>query len=113
MAWSFDTEEKGGLQTSPIVVGSVLYGLTPSQKVFALDAATGKLLWKFDSGSRGTQPNRGLAYWSEGEDKRILVGVMNFVYALDAATGKPIANFGKDGRIDLREDLGRDPRAIG
>ena len=31
---------------------------------------------------------------------------MNFVYALDAATGKPIASFGKDGRIDLREDLG-------
>ena len=42
---------------------------------------------------------------------RILVGVMNFVYALDAATGKPIPSFGKDGRIDLREDLGRDPAA--
>src|ERR1700704_5295926 len=47
VAWSFDTEESGGLQTSPIVVEGVLYGLTPSQKVFALNAATGKLLWKF------------------------------------------------------------------
>ncbi len=109
VAWSFDTEEKGGLQTSPIIVGSVLYGLTPSQKVFALDAATGKLLWKFDSGVRGTQPNRGLAYWADGEDRRILVGVMNFVYALDAVKGTPIASFGKDGRIDLREGLGGDP----
>lgn len=109
VAWSFDTEEKGGLQTSPIIVGNVLYGLTPSQKVFALDAATGKLLWKFDSGVRGTQPNRGLAYWAEGEDRRILVGVMNFVYALDAVKGTPIASFGKDGRIDLREGLGGDP----
>ncbi len=109
VAWSFDTEEKGGLQTSPIIVGNVLYGLTPSQKVFALDAATGKLLWKFDSGVRGTQPNRGLAYWADGEDRRILVGVMNFVYALDAAKGTPIASFGKDGRIDLREGLGGDP----
>ena len=36
---------------------------------------------------------------------------MNFVYALDAATGKAIASFGKDGRIDLREELGRDPAA--
>ena len=113
VAWTFDTEESGGLQTSPIVVDGVLYGLTPSQKVFALNAATGKLIWTFDSGIRGTQPDRGLAYWSAGSDRRILVGVMNFVYALDASTGKAIATFGKngDGRIDLREDLDRDPAA--
>ena len=111
VAWTFDTGESGGLQTSPIVVDGVLYGLTPSQKVFALNAATGQLLWKFDSGTKGTQPDRGLAYWSDGKEKKILVGVMNFVYALDAATGKPIPSFGKDGRIDLREDLGRDPAA--
>ena len=108
MAWSFDTEESGGLQTSPIEVEGVLYGITPTQKIFALDAATGKLLWKFDSGIKGTQPDRGLAYWSNGKDGRIVVGVMNFVYALDAHTGKPIPSFGKEGRIDLREDLGRD-----
>jgi len=111
VAWTFDTGESGGLQTSPIVVDGVLYGLTPSQKVFALNAATGQLLWKFDSGLKGTQPDRGLAYWSDGKEKKILVGVMNFVYALDASTGKPIPSFGKDGRIDLREDLGRDPPA--
>jgi len=122
VAWTFDTEEPGGLQTSPIVVEGVLYALTPSQKVFALNAATGKLLWKFDSGVKGTQPDRGLAYWSDEQgsdgagkekdkDRRILVGVMNFVYALDAASGKPISTFGKDGRIDLRDDLGRDPAA--
>jgi quinoprotein glucose dehydrogenase len=109
VAWTFDTQEAGGLQTSPIIVGNVLYGLTPSQKVFAVDAATGELRWKFDSGVRGTQPDRGLAYWEEGSDRRILVGVMNFVYALDADGGRPIATFGKDGRIDLREDLDRDP----
>jgi quinoprotein glucose dehydrogenase len=115
VAWTYDTQESGGLQTSPIVVGGVLYGLTPSQKVFALNAATGKPLWKFDSGIPGTQPDRGLTYWCNGagkdKDARILVGVMNFVYALDAITGKPIASFGKDGRIDLREDLDRDPAA--
>jgi len=120
VAWSYDTQESGGLQSSPIIVGRVLYGLTPSQKVFALNAATGKLLWKFDSGIHGTQPDRGLAYWRDADQsrkgleknaRRILVGVMNFVYALDAVTGKPIQSFGKDGRIDLREDLGRDPAA--
>src|ERR1700694_4355484 len=90
VAWSFDTQEPGGLQTSPIIVDGTLYGVTPTQKVFALDAATGKLLWKFDSGITATQPERGLAFWSNAADKRILVGVMQFVYALDAATGKPI-----------------------
>jgi quinoprotein glucose dehydrogenase len=109
LAWSFDTGEQGGLQTSPLVVAGVLYGVTPTQKVFALDAATGKLLWKFDSGIKGMQPNRGLAYWTDGRHGRLLVGVMNFVYALDAATGKAISSFGAEGRIDLREQLGREP----
>jgi quinoprotein glucose dehydrogenase len=109
IAWSFDTQEEGGLQSSPIIVEGVLYGLTPTQKVFALDAATGKPLWKFDSGIKGTQPDRGLAYWTDGGDKRILVGVMSFLYALDAANGKPISSFGSQGRIDLRENLGREP----
>ena len=109
VAWTFDSQEEGGLQTSPIVAEGVLYGITPTQKIFALDAATGKLFWKFDSGVKGTQPDRGLAYWADGKDKRILVGVMNFVYALDAVTGRPIASFGSQGRIDLRENLGREP----
>ena len=123
VAWSFDTQEEGVLQASPIVVDGVLYGITPTQKIFALDAATGSLRWKFDSGIRGTQPDRGLAYWSDEKgsdgknsevkknDRRILVGVMNFLYALDAVTGLPIPSFGRDGRIDLRENLGREPAA--
>jgi quinoprotein glucose dehydrogenase len=114
IAWTYDTEETGGLQTSPIVIRGILYGISPSQKVFALDAATGKLKWKFDSGIVGTQPNRGLAYWESGNstDHRIIVGVMNFVYEINADDGNAIASFGDHGRIDLREDLGRDPAAV-
>jgi quinoprotein glucose dehydrogenase len=110
VVWSYDTEETGGLQTSPIEIAGVLYGISPSQKIFALDAATGKLKWKFDSTVPGTQPDRGLAYWASPDDKdrRIIVGVMNFVYALDAETGQPIPSFGDHGRVDLRENLGRD-----
>src|SRR5215831_5852444 len=110
VAWTYDSGEQGGLQTSPLVVDGVLYGITPTQKIFAVDAATGKALWKFDSGIRGMQPDRGLSYWSEKDDKRILVGVMNFLYALDVKTGKPIQSFGTDGRVDLQENLGREPR---
>jgi len=110
VAWTFDSGETGGLQTSPIEVDGVLYGISPSQKVFALDAATGTLKWKFDSGTVGTQPDRGLSYWSspDNKDRRIIVGVMNFVYELNAETGQAIPSFGSQGRIDLREGLGRD-----
>jgi quinoprotein glucose dehydrogenase len=110
VAWSYDTEETGGLQTSPIEVDGVLFGISPSQKVFAVDAATGKVNWKFDSGIVGTQPDRGLSYWAspDRKDSRIIVGVMNFVYELNAQTGEPIPSFGDKGRIDLREGLGRD-----
>jgi quinoprotein glucose dehydrogenase len=112
MAWSFDTGETGGLQTSPIIVEGVLYAYSPTQKVIALDARTGKLLWKFDSGIVGRQPDRGLATWTDGRQRRILAGIMNYVYALDAQTGKPITTFGEGGRIDLRENLGRDPKSV-
>ena len=110
VAWQFDSGENGGLQTSPIIVGKVLFGLTPSQKVISLDAETGKLLWKFDSGITGTQPDRGLTYWTDGKQSRLFAGVMNFLYGLDPATGKPIAEFGENGRVDLRRNLGNNLR---
>jgi quinoprotein glucose dehydrogenase len=111
-AWTFDTHETGGLETTPIVINGILYGLTPSQKVFALDAATGRTLWIFDSGVKAANPGRGLTYWSQSKERRLLVGVANFLYALDPATSKVIPSFGHDGRIDLREGLGRDPAKI-
>jgi quinoprotein glucose dehydrogenase len=110
--WRYDTEEKGGLETSPIIVDGVLYAYTPTQKVIALDAATGKLIWKFASpgGAVPSRAERGLAYWQDGSDKRILAGVANYVYAIDAKTGKGIPAFGTDGRIDLRENLRGDAK---
>ena len=105
VAWTFDTGEEGVIECNPLIVGRVLYAYTQSQKVIALDAATGKLKWQFDSGVRGTQPARGVAYWSDGRQERIFAGVMHYLYALDAATGKPIPSFGDAGRIDLRKDL--------
>jgi quinoprotein glucose dehydrogenase len=113
VAWTYDTGEPGALQTQPLVVGDVLYGYTPTHKLFAIDAATGARKWEFDSGIRGSGPNRGVMYWAEGGERRVFAAVGNFVYALDAATGKPFETFGTAGRIDLRENLGRDPKAQG
>ena len=57
VAWTFDTTEgRSDLQTQPIVVGNVFYGLTPKQHLFALDAATGKELWRFDPAAGGRGP---------------------------------------------------------
>ncbi len=111
VAWSFDTGEKGvGLQTSPLIVGRTLYAYTPTQKVIALDAATGKLLWTFDSGVTSTQPVRGLTWWSDGTETRLFAGIANFLYALAPRNGKPIQSFGEAGRIDLRKNLRGDYR---
>jgi len=108
-AWRFDTGEKGDTQTQPIVAGRVMYAYTPTHKAIALDAVTGRLLWTFDSGLTGTGANRALMYWREGREARVFAAVDNFVYALDADSGKPVAGFGREGRIDLRENLGREP----
>jgi quinoprotein glucose dehydrogenase len=107
-AWTFDTGEKGGIEVNPLIVGRLLYAATPTQKIIALDAATGKLIWKFDSGIVGQQPDRGMTWWTDGKERRLFAGVMNFLYCLDPDTGKPIATFGEDGRIDLRKGL-REP----
>ncbi len=106
MAWTFDTGEPGGLQTNPLIIGRMLYGFTPTQKVIALDAASGKKIWTFDSGTPGLQPTRGFSYWTDGTHSILFAGLLSYLYALDPATGKPLTVFGENGRIDLRKDLG-------
>jgi quinoprotein glucose dehydrogenase len=81
VAWTFrtgDATERSQIQCQPIVVDGVLFATSPQVNVFALDAATGKLLWRFNpfqllggqNSWAGT--NRGVTYWEEGDDKRIL-----------------------------------------
>src|SRR5690348_15094561 len=67
VAWSYDTQDGAGdPQTQPIMIDGVVFGLTPRHKVIALQAASGKLLWTFDSGAEGRGPNRSLVYWAAG-----------------------------------------------
>jgi quinoprotein glucose dehydrogenase len=112
--WRFSMSEQGDSETSPIVVGRRLFAYTPGLKVICLDGASGKLLWTFDAGVHGTPlaagvtftgPARGLAYWREGPEARLLVGVMNRLYALDPETGTAVKSFGHEGAVDLRDGL--------
>jgi quinoprotein glucose dehydrogenase len=111
VAWTYDSGETGGLQTQPIVADGVLFAYTPTHKTFALRAATGEHLWTFDPKIEGRGPNRGVMYWASGDERRVFAAVDQFLYALDARTGQPIATFGDNGRIDLRQNLGRPPEA--
>ena len=107
-AWRVDVGKDGGVQANPLVVGRVVYGYTPTLQVLAMDGATGKNLWTFDTKVEGRQPSRGFSYWHNGKESVLFAYVMNFLYALDPETGKPIKTFGEDGRLDLRKDLDSD-----
>ncbi len=118
VAWTYDTGDVfdgSEMQCNPIVVDGVLYATSPKLRVFALNAATGEPIWSFDPNQDGVavqRRNRGLVYWEDGDDQRILFTARHFLYTLNAADGRPIASFGRKGRVDLREAFERDPRRI-
>ena len=105
--WEYHTDDPGQMQCNPIIVDGVLYGMTASTQPFAIDAATGKEIWKRLPGDEDHyNTSRGLAYWEKGDDKRILFTNGPWLYALDAKTGKTIPDFGENGRTSLKSGLG-------
>ena len=118
-AWTFTMHDKaagsqpGKSECNPIIVDGVLYATSANQWAYAIDAATGKQVWLFDplDGREAGEVNRGLTYWENGDDKRILMSANNFLFALNVKTGKPISTFGENGKVDLRiglRDTGKD-----
>ncbi|MBS1745759.1 MAG: PQQ-binding-like beta-propeller repeat protein, partial [Bacteroidetes bacterium] len=114
VAWTYrsgDTLENSTIETNPLIINGVLYGISPRQKTFALDAKTGKELWVFnpyDSNSQEGGVSRGLTWWEDGDDQRIFISASHRLIALDARTGKQIMNFGEHGFVDLRKGLRND-----
>src|SRR5437773_4532153 len=119
VAWRFKTDNLGTrpeprLEGTPLMVRGVLYATAGTRRsVVALDAATGELLWVHGEheGERGTAAprqlsGRGLAYWSDGREERIVYVTPGYrLIALDARTGVPVATFGKNGAVDLKLDI--------
>ncbi|MCX6214923.1 PQQ-binding-like beta-propeller repeat protein [Spirosoma sp.] len=96
------------IQCNPLIVDGVLYGVSAGSQAFALDAATGKELWKTAfTDDTFAMNSRGVTYWTDGRQARIFFAYGSLLYALDARTGKPVASFGKGGKINLKEGLAR------
>jgi quinoprotein glucose dehydrogenase len=110
VAWIYDSHDafKGSeMQSNPIVVDGVLYATTPTLRVVAVNAETGQEIWTFDPGAAGGARTRFRHRGVTVHTDRVFVTYRSFLYALDKRTGKPIPSFGAEGRIDLREGLGR------
>lgn len=103
-------------KSTPIMVDGVLYVSTSLGMVAAIDALSGEQRWVFDTGSwqRGRHPNfnnnhRGVSWWDDGADGRILMAANDGVlWSLNARTGLPDPAFGDQGAVDLKLGLGRD-----
>ena len=115
VAWIYKTgdmlkSKRTEIQCNPIIIEGIMYGITPGLKAFALKADTGKEIWKFDpnDGQPASGTNRGLTYYNDGNNGRILYAVNSYLYCLDASTGLLIPDFGREGKMSLSEGLGRE-----
>jgi quinoprotein glucose dehydrogenase len=115
VAWTFPTGDVARYLFNPVVIGGVAYVLAAGNSLAALDAATGKELWRW----RPDEPvqmitNRGIDYWEskDGKESRLLFAMNHALRAVDARTGKTIPSFGENGKVDLKQGLGRDVRGL-
>ncbi len=115
IAWSFPTGDSNKYAFNPLEVDGVLYVLARNNSIVALDAASGKVIWEH-AALPGTTiiTNRGINYWESPDrsERRLLFASNHFLRAIDARTGQAILSFGKNGAVDLKEGLGRDPGTI-
>src|SRR5439155_8247185 len=119
VAWRFKTDFLGprpefNFQSTPLMVDGIVYSTAGTRRaVVALDAATGELVWMHSEreGPRGAAAprqlsGRGLAYWTDGREERILYVTPGYrLIALAAKTGHPVAGFGRDGVVDLKQEF--------
>jgi len=112
VAWVYPTGDNHAYLFNPIVVDNVMYVLARNSSLVALDAVTGKEIWIHENLPGLT--SRGIAYWESRnrKDRRLIFAINDYLEEIDARTGKSILTFGKNGLVDLRQGLGRDPLTI-
>lgn len=95
------------MQCNPVMVDGILYGVSARTQVFALDAATGKELWKTTIADNGGTTSRGIAYFSDGKGKCLFFGAGRWLYAINPENGRLVPGFGGGGKIDLKVGITR------
>ena len=110
VAWTYQSgdlreNDLSQIQTNPIIVDTVLYGVSPGLSAFAIHAATGSEIWTFRPSEHYDSPGetsgvlRGVAYWSGGRERRILFTAGPYLYAFDARTGWAVWRYRTSGPI--------------
>ena len=122
VAWTYQSggarpDGRSQIQCNPLIIDGVLFGTSPELVLFALDAATGKELWRFNPLRGGGDHqalglNRGVVYWADGDDRRILYTTGSTLHAVNARDGKLVGSFGDGGRVDMKKGLGRDAKNL-
>jgi quinoprotein glucose dehydrogenase len=120
VAWRFKTDNLGprpdfNLQTTPLMINGVLYFTAGSHRnAVAIKADTGEMLWmhRLEEGRRAELSSRrlsgrGVGYWTDGkDDERIFYVTSGYqLVGLNAKNGHPLADFGRNGVVDLRQEI--------
>ncbi|MCZ4106477.1 membrane-bound PQQ-dependent dehydrogenase, glucose/quinate/shikimate family [Brevundimonas diminuta] len=122
-AWTFRTgdlpDERWGAETTPLKIGDTLYMCSARNRLFAVDAATGKQKWTYDPKVADDQipytaACRGVTYYAAPNidaaqpcATRIIEGTLDGrLVAVDARTGVPCAGFGNNGAVSIKHGMG-------
>jgi quinoprotein glucose dehydrogenase len=117
VAWTFSTndaipEANTEIQNNPLIVDGVLYATSAQLKLFALHAGTGEKIWMFDpfegESPRARNRNRGINYWTDGDEQRLFYVAGSRLYSVDMKTGQPAEGFGEDGSVNFALGVDRD-----
>jgi quinoprotein glucose dehydrogenase len=114
LAWQVKAVGPSGrFSFNPLVIDDKIYLVGENNSIYALDAATGKEIWAHPVEGRPT--NRGFNYWESPDksDQRLIFAADSYLQEINLKTGLTINTFGNDGRVNLREGLGREPKTIG
>jgi quinoprotein glucose dehydrogenase len=107
--WRYDLGGAGSIENQPIVVNGNLYGVS-LENIYSLNATTGKVNWEYKMSTAAGRNPRGVTFWTDGKDRRVFAAKNNLMIGLNADTGKLDPGFGKEGIIDLNDQLRGDPK---
>jgi quinoprotein glucose dehydrogenase len=120
LSWTFNPDDAAegsrfaASQCNPIVIDGIMYVASARHRIYAVNASNGKLVWSFDpfNGGPGGGSFRGVTYWEDGNDKRILFTGGDNLFALNARTGKLVPEFGLNGKVSMNVGMRDDPEKI-